>query len=195
MRGVVAMVVIGVALGGLYNWRGQAGKPPWGLPWIGEDKLAATPSLEELGAGNGEPVHNSSADPMAITGGTDGLPQIPDLDRPIEVGIAAVKQLFDAKAAVVVDAREPDEYAEGHIPGALSMPYDEVTGDPARIESLETGGKPIIVYCGGGACELSLSLAYDMIYAGHKKVLVYMGGFSEWAEVGNAVATGPEPGA
>ena len=65
------------------------------------------------------------------------LPQIPDLDRPIQVQLADVKQLFDAGAVVLIDAREPEEYGEGHIPGALSMPYDEVSSEPERLESLD----------------------------------------------------------
>jgi rhodanese-related sulfurtransferase len=100
------------------------------------------------------------------------------------MGLPIVKKFFEARAAFLIDAREPDEYAAGHIPGAISLPYDQSVTDPAKLESLDTGGKPIIIYCGGGTCEISMNLAFALIEAGHKKVLVYEGGFPEWAEAG-----------
>jgi 3-mercaptopyruvate sulfurtransferase SseA len=128
---------------------------------------------------------------MAIAPGAAGagLPDVPDLGRPIAVDLDTVKRFVDAGAALIVDAREADEYAAGHIPGAVSLPYDATVTDPARLESLETRGLPIITYCGGGACELSLELAHELMLSGHRKVLVYMGGFPEWTAAGHPVET------
>ena len=181
-RGVLAIVLVGIALGVGFNWLGLGSRAEWGLPWIGVDKVASLPVLEAApSSGYGE-----MTDPMAVGGASD-LPQIPDLERPIHIQLAAVKQLFDAGALLLIDAREPEEYAAGHIPGALSMPYDEVSSEPERLESLAAGGKAIAVYCGGGACELSLNLAWDLISAGQKKVVVYMGGYPEWVAAGYPV--------
>lgn len=193
-RGVVTIVLVGLALGVAFNWLGQGSRAGWGLSWIGKDRVAEMPSLTDLGSGTPTPEpssgYNEITDPMAVGAGTEAA-QIPDLDRPIQSELAGVKRLFDAGAIVFVDAREPDEYAEGHIPGAISMPYDEVSGEPERLENLQAEGKAIAVYCGGGACELSLNLAWDLIYAGQKKVLVYMGGFPEWVAAGYPVERGP----
>ena len=104
-----------------------------------------------------------------------------------------MKAFFDAKAATIVDARDPAEYAEGHVPGALNMPYDQVVTDPERLEKFDSGGKPIIVYCGGGTCELSMNLGFALVNAGKKKVLVYMGGWPEWSTSGYPVAKGATP--
>lgn len=187
-------MLVGLALGFAFNWLGQGSRAGWGLSWIGKDRVAEMPSLTDLGSGTPTPEpssgYNEITDPMAVGAGTEAA-QIPDLDRPIQSELAGVKRLFDAGAVVFVDAREPDEYAEGHIPGAISMPYDEVSGEPERLENLQAEGKAIAVYCGGGACELSLNLAWDLIYAGQKKVLVYMGGFPEWVAAGYPVERGP----
>jgi rhodanese-related sulfurtransferase len=200
-RGIVTIVALGVALGVGFNWLGLVGQPAWGLPWIAEDRLAALESLEEVAppheAAPSSGGYNQIDDPMAVdlAAASSDLPVIPDLDRPIQIGIDAVKSLIDADAAVVVDAREPDEYAEGHIPGALSMPFDEITAEPEHMESLETGGRPIIVYCGGGTCEVSLTLAWELMAAGQRRVVVFMGGYPEWAEAGHPIETGPPSGA
>lgn len=139
-----------------------------------------------------------SDDPMALdtpSGDEGGVPEIPDLGRPLQVELKTAKKLFDAGAALFVDAREPDEYAEGHIAGAISLPYDQGVGDPARLESLDAGGRPIIIYCGGGNCEVSMTLAEALIYqAGKRKVLVYMGGYPEWVGAGYPVDKGSQAG-
>jgi len=198
LRGVVVIVVAGLTMGIVFNWLGLDSRAGWGVPWIAKDRVAEMPSLADLtppdpGADAPEPAseYTDVTDPMAIGLGREeaDLPEIPALDRPIQIELAAVKQYFDAGAAVFSDARDPDEYAAGHIPGAVSMPYEEVSSEPERLEGLETGGRPIIVYCGGGTCEVSINLAWDLIYAGHSRVVVYMGGFPEWAEAGYPVQT------
>ena len=118
------------------------------------------------------------------------LPVVPDLDQPIEVKLANVKKFFDAGAAVFVDAREAPEYAEGHIAGALSVPFDDAVGKPALLEPFKKVGKPLILYCSGGDCELSKDLARNMLAEGIRKVLVFTDGFPAWKAAGYPVETG-----
>ncbi len=122
------------------------------------------------------------------------LPVIPDLGKPIKLQMTMLKQLYDAGAVLVVDAREADEYAEGHIVGALSLPYNDALAEPERMQRMGEAGRPIVVYCSGGACEASMDLARLMIENGRKRVLVYEGGFPEWQRAGYPVATGASAG-
>jgi rhodanese-related sulfurtransferase len=174
-RGIAVILCTGIALGLGYNALGRAGNPARGLGWIAEEK-----KLDSLA----EASHAPAAAP------SPGLPEIPDLDRPLQVDLGATRRFFDAKAALFVDAREADEYAEGHIPGALSLPFDTSVTDPVALEALDPAGKALIVYCGGGTCELSMNLAFALVQAGHKKVLVYMGGYPEWQGAGLPVEKG-----
>ena len=123
------------------------------------------------------------------------LPAIPDLKEPLDAKLTTVKQFFDARAAVIVDARTPEEYTEGHIQGAVSLPFDDVARDQSLLKRFAAGGKPVIVYCGGGDCELSRDLASLLIDAGHRKVLVYMGGYPEWQGAGYPTVKGAAGGA
>lgn len=68
-----------------------------------------------------------------------GLPY-PDIKR---VSLADAKAAFDLKEAVFVDARDAASYAQGHIPGALSIPADELT---SRLNELSPKDW-IITYC------------------------------------------------
>ena len=198
-RSVAVIVAVGIALG-------RAGIPARGLPWIAE--ATKIESLEEAQAGarlgaTSPAAHPAAApqvsdDPLAIatgsTGAGEGLPEIPDVGRPIEIQLSAAKKFFDAGAALFVDAREASDYAAGHVPGAVNLPFDESITDPERLEKLDGRGKPIIVYCGGGGCEVSIQMAGSLIQVGHKKVLVFEGGYPEWEIAKYPVASGAEPG-
>jgi rhodanese-related sulfurtransferase len=98
----------------------------------------------------------------------------------------------EAGGAFLIDARDPYEYEEGHLPGSINLPYETAISDPALLESLDTGGRPIIAYCGGGDCEVSYSLALELVASGYERVAVYVGGFPEWQENGLPVTTGGE---
>ena len=70
--------------------------------------------------------------------------------------------LMQQKGAVVVDVREPHEYAAGHIPGAYNIPKDTVLTN-ADLTALKDQQIPIMVYCrsGGRAGDVLDALAED----------------------------------
>lgn len=171
---------------------GESGAPARPIP-SGEATAAESPASSPRRPRFASP---DVSDPLALGGAaaeSAELPYVPDLGRPIQIQLPAVKKFFDAKGALFVDAREPEEFAVARIPGAVNLPFDTAVTDPVRLEKLDTGGRPIIVYCGGGTCEVSKTLAFSLIQAGHSKVLVYMGGFPEWESSGNAVEKGSAP--
>jgi rhodanese-related sulfurtransferase len=196
-KGIVVIALTGLVLGLGYNYLGLQGQADWGISWMTDPAKYELETLEfdETAANGAEsagaPVPVSD-DPMApVAGYVDpGIPQIPDLDRPVFIQMPAVKKLFDADAALILDAREPEEFAEGHIPGALNLPFDEVITDPARLETLDPAGRAIVVYCGGGTCEVSQQLGFELIRVGHRKVVVFQGGYPEWQEAGYPTETG-----
>ncbi len=203
LGGAVIIVLCGAALGIVFNLFGLISEHPWGLSWIGQDKLSLLAETEMVGsewpqeaAGGIETggYWTDIDDPLAVPAGapeSEGLPEIPDAGRPVQIEIGALKKYFDAKAAVIIDARDKEDFAEGHIAGAINIPYHEAISDPARLQALDTAGRPIITYCGGGTCEVSLTVAEELIYAGHNRIAVYTGGFSEWAEAGLPVGKAP----
>jgi rhodanese-related sulfurtransferase len=52
----------------------------------------------------------------------------------------------------VVDVRPPDEYENGHVPGAINIPLD-VLFRPASLQMLPGDGKPILLVCQSGHME------------------------------------------
>ena len=200
-RQAALIAVVGIVVGLIYNHLGLQAKPVWGMAWI-QTPQAEAATLDDVlvdssatdDADDEFPMVESD-DPMGLgvaAAGTTAaaVPDIPELGRPIQMQLPAVKRFHDADAAIIIDARETFEFEEGHIAGSVSLPYDEAITDPVRLETLQTDGKPLIVYCGGGTCELSLNLAWSLIEAGHPKVLIFMGGYPEWVDAGYPTETG-----
>ena len=78
----------------------------------------------------------------------------------------AVKMMRDEKNYIILDARRPEEYAEGHIPGAINIPNEEI--GTAEIAELPDKSQLILVYCRSGrrskeASEKLVMLGYTNI--------------------------------
>ena len=59
----------------------------------------------------------------------------------------AVAEARATDGAVLIDVRTPDEFAEGHIEGAVNIPLDRI--GHARVAP--TTAAPLFVYCASGA--------------------------------------------
>jgi 3-mercaptopyruvate sulfurtransferase SseA len=67
-----------------------------------------------------------------------------DLSKAPRITLAEFKKLFDAHDVVVVDVRDEASFRAGHIPGALSIPLDQLA---AKTDQLKAEKKPIVTYC------------------------------------------------
>ncbi len=166
------------------------------------DTSGAKPAHVKPAAGSAPPKATAVATPGApataaatapTSAAAPGLPAIPDSREPIEAKLDVAQKFYAAGAALFLDARSPEEYAEGHIAGALNVPFDEVFKNPALARAVDPKGRPIITYCGGGDCDLSRSLAFSLIDAGFRKVLVFTGGIPAWRDGGQPMHTGKQP--
>jgi phage shock protein E len=52
------------------------------------------------------------------------------------------------QGALFLDVRTPEEYATGHVPGAVNVPYDELSSRIGEIDARR--GDPVVVYCEKG---------------------------------------------
>lgn len=85
-----------------------------------------------------------------------GAAHLPELDR--RAGIEFSDDLaarMSSGAVVVLDVRPSGEYAAGHLPGAVSIPLDEL---PARVDELPSDAH-VVVYCRGELCAMARDAA------------------------------------
>jgi rhodanese-related sulfurtransferase len=81
-------------------------------------------------------------------------------------------------APVVIDVRTPEEYASGHIPGAVNVPFDEVAQRIAEIDAPHG----VALYCMVGPRARMGESA--LIAAGYEQVLHLEGGLAAWQAAG-----------
>ncbi len=103
-----------------------------------------------------------------------------------EVSPADVQVLLRTGAARVFDVREDNEWAAGHVAGALHLGKGIIERDIER--TVPDVDAPIVLYCGGG---FRSALAADAIQRmGYTNVLSMTDGWRGWTELGGAISTG-----
>jgi molybdopterin/thiamine biosynthesis adenylyltransferase/rhodanese-related sulfurtransferase len=82
-------------------------------------------------------------------------------------------------APVLLDVREPDETAEGHLPGALLVPRGNLE---LRVERMVEREREVVIYCGSGV--RSVLAAKTLLDLGYSRVSSLAGGFGRWSDLG-----------
>lgn len=84
---------------------------------------------------------------------------------------------------VFIDARKEDDFAEGHIPGAIRCSPYEIEKCINEVLDRAKGADKVVVYCGGGDCEDSIFMCRELVNADVplEAVRLYPGGWKEWS--------------
>jgi rhodanese-related sulfurtransferase len=109
----------------------------------------------------------------------------PDDSDPDEITPDELLERLDDGSSTVLDVRPAEEYAAGHIPGAVSIPVQEL-GD--RIDELDPHAE-VVVYCRGEYCVLAYEAVRLLNGRGHR-VIRLRDGRLEWRSAGRPVALG-----
>jgi len=156
-----------------------------GLPaWIGAGYEVATD----------QPAPVAADEPCAGTTLPDALAQVPEVEAAIG----------DA-GTITVDARTPDEYADGHIPGAVNINFPlnaepdapkfwKPASDLKRLygEAGVTPDRWVIPYCSTGV--RSAVTFFSLRLIGYDDVSLFTGSWAEWTlDPDRPVTTGDEP--
>jgi rhodanese-related sulfurtransferase len=123
-----------------------------------------------------------------------GIPYITPPKKPIKaeefLTLDQAKELWSSGAAFFLDAREPEDYAAGHIGNAFSLPaasFEQHFGEVAPMLAPDTA---IVVYCDGTECELSHRVADKLHQLDYKNVRILLNGWTVWRGAGLPTETG-----
>jgi molybdopterin/thiamine biosynthesis adenylyltransferase/rhodanese-related sulfurtransferase len=95
-----------------------------------------------------------------------------------EVSVSDVKRLTEQKAPIkLIDVRESEEFANGKLPGAISVPRGFLE---LRIEEKAKRDESIVLYCAGGT--RSALAAKTLREMGYENVASMAGGFNRWSD-------------
>jgi rhodanese-related sulfurtransferase len=90
------------------------------------------------------------------------------------------KRMDAGEKMILVDTREDNEWAKGHIPGAIHLGKGVIERD---IENtVPDKNAPLVLYCGGGF--RSAMAADNLQKMGYKNVISMDGGWRGWTEAG-----------
>ena len=99
------------------------------------------------------------------------------------VSPAQARDLIEAEAVAIVDVREVEEWARGHVPGARSLTLEQLRAAPRQ--SLPAEG--VLFVCAGGLRSQTAARLADQL--GVRRVYSLSGGTRSWASAGFPVTT------
>jgi 3-mercaptopyruvate sulfurtransferase SseA len=76
--------------------------------------------------------------PVPTAGAEQAMRNVP------RITIDEVKKLMAAKQVVLIDVRDPMSFAEGHMPGAINVPFDHL---PNHVDAWKKEKRLLVTYC------------------------------------------------
>jgi rhodanese-related sulfurtransferase len=78
-----------------------------------------------------------------------------------------------------IDSRSAEEFAEGHVKGAVNIPF---YGSENYLDTINRLNKNeiVITYCSSADCDISILSGDELFEMGFKRVYVFIGGYDEW---------------
>ena len=103
---------------------------------------------------------------------------------PVDASEIAAR-IADGNAPVILDVRTPEEYAEGHVPGAINIPHDAVADHLGKLPFAKDD--EVAVYCGTGR---RAGLAEEaLVEAGFTNVRDLTGHYKAWIAESRPIET------
>ena len=174
---MLILILIGIGIG----YSAQAWRQPDFGPLFGDDEL-----------------HDASDEMITAIkeGRVSGPAQlifIQSFDRLLSSELYDMGAQTPMEGVYFIDARGVGSFEAGHIPGSLHLDAENVTPGGVWGEDVLpriAQDASVVVYCGGGDCDLSKRLGRALIQRGYKKVFVDEGGWNDWIDQGGPTAEG-----
>lgn len=87
----------------------------------------------------------------------------------------------------LVETLSPEQFREGHLPGAINLPPDRVSALAPKLLPDKHG--EVITYCASRTCHASANAARELIDLGYTGVRHYAGGKADWTLAGLPLET------
>jgi rhodanese-related sulfurtransferase len=98
--------------------------------------------------------------------------------------IKTAKQIFDKGKAVFVDARSIENFKNGHIKGAKSLPLDQFDNLIKAFKKTYPNDTFIVTYCSKRTCDDSRKLEQRLFDHGYINVSIFIDGYQAWKAEG-----------
>ncbi|MFI5179627.1 MAG: rhodanese-like domain-containing protein [Vicinamibacterales bacterium] len=112
-----------------------------------------------------------------------------DRAEPPRIQLEEFRPLQATGAALIIDVRDQATFRLGHIPGAISVPVDQIEARAADIEA-RAKSRPIVTYCSCPNDHASVSAAALLAARGVCNVRALAGGLPAWVAAGGSLLRG-----
>jgi uncharacterized membrane protein YphA (DoxX/SURF4 family) len=150
--------------------------------------IAGTVGIIIIAIAVGLTANHFSKHPLAIT-------QNPSTGI-IKIDLEKASMLYEQKTQFV-DARTPDMFKEGHIPGAYNLDYYDIDKHFSDFSTAFDRSTPLVVYCQGisgpnnvDTCETSRLLTVLLTARGYKHSMLFEQGYAFWETAKNPIDHG-----
>lgn len=107
------------------------------------------------------------------------IDKISKIDGPVVLSKEQLLKLRQQDNVIIIDARSIDEYASGHIPDAINIPFEQLGDYIQQIDEF-SHAKWLVPYCDGPPCEKGMELANILFEMGFEHVAYYDAGLEDW---------------
>lgn len=90
-----------------------------------------------------------------------------------------VQKIQSTPQLVIIDARRHEEYAKGHIEGAITLLDTDMT-EALLAKHVRNKNTPILFYCNGERCLRSTNATQKALGWGYSNIFWFRGGWQEW---------------
>ncbi|MFO7569960.1 MAG: rhodanese-like domain-containing protein [Smithellaceae bacterium] len=87
-----------------------------------------------------------------------------------------MKKIIEAQAPAIVDLRTPREFEQGHIPGAVNVPVDDLRANRTLLDAYKD--KPLLLYC--RTVNRTGRVLWMLEGRGFKLIYALKGGYAEY---------------
>jgi rhodanese-related sulfurtransferase len=105
-----------------------------------------------------------------------------------EIDVESARQIIRSESPILLDVREPEEFAQGHLAGAINVPrgvleFNVDPLNPAANSALTDRSTKMIVYCRSGS--RSALAVQTLRTLGYEHISSMDGGFLAWKSAGH----------
>lgn len=100
------------------------------------------------------------------------------------ISLIEAEDLFAGQQALFIDSRAEEAFKEGHIVGAVNIPYTKPGLTPLPDDFPAWRERTIVIYCDGSECRSSVALAKFLHSQGCTDLRIFFGGWNEWLRIG-----------
>ncbi len=115
-------------------------------------------------------------------------------EPPPEIGINGIKvplidegqayKYYSQQGYVFIDSRHVEHFNEGHVPGAIFLPPEDVQERFVEAQPFLMENDTLILYCYGPDCDMAEKVAAFLAQMGYKNFMIMVSGFSAWKSAG-----------